>query len=144
MNTASPGERDLQKLLEAMRPELEPEIFVFCTLPDGEPVPAHLQPLHIFREREGLSLIVKQSAAEKTGLAAQFPSRQITLTVHSSLHAVGFLAVIAAALAAEGISVNVLSAFHHDHLFVPADRAEDAMRILERLATHAHTPLPDQ
>ena len=34
-------------------------------------------------------------------------------------------------LAAAGISVNAVSAFHHDHLFVPEDRAEEALRLLQ-------------
>jgi hypothetical protein len=54
----------------------------------------------------------------------------ITLNVFSALDAVGFLAAVTARLANAGISVNPVSGFHHDHLFVPADRAEEAMRLL--------------
>lgn len=54
----------------------------------------------------------------------------ITLTVHSNLNAVGFLAAVAAKLAEHQISVNVVSAFYHDHLFVPDEKAEQAMQIL--------------
>ena len=55
----------------------------------------------------------------------------ITLSVHSSLEAVGFLAAITARLANAGISVNAVSAFHHDHLFVPEHRASEALRLLQ-------------
>lgn len=58
----------------------------------------------------------------------------VTLTVHSALDAVGFLARISTALAAQGIACNVVSAFHHDHLFVPRDRLEAAMQVLDRLS----------
>ncbi|EKD51400.1 MAG: hypothetical protein ACD_62C00265G0006 [uncultured bacterium] len=58
----------------------------------------------------------------------------ITLTVHSGLDAVGFLARISTALAEAGISLNAVSAFYHDHLFVPVDRAGEAMVALERLS----------
>ena len=58
----------------------------------------------------------------------------ITLNVHSSLEAVGFLAAITARLAAAGMGVNPVSAYFHDHLFVPADRVDEAMAILEGLA----------
>ncbi len=68
------------------------------------------------------------------GLAASFRCRMITLTVHSSLEAVGFLAAVTARLARAGMGVNPVSAFHHDHLFVPADRADEAMEILRQLA----------
>ncbi len=44
--------------------------------------------------------------------------------------AIGFLAAVTAHLAESGIAVNAVSAFHHDHLFVPAARAEEAMRRL--------------
>ena len=42
---------------------------------------------------------------------------------------------MAAALAAEGISCNVVAALNHDHLFVPVDRADDAIAVLDRLQT---------
>jgi hypothetical protein len=50
---------------------------------------------------------------------------------------VGFLAAITASLAEAGISVNAVSAFYHDHLFVPVERAEDAKLLLQRLAGRA-------
>jgi hypothetical protein len=71
--------------------------------------------------------------AKALGLAHQFESRMVTLTVHSALDAVGFLARLSAALAAQGIACNVVSAFHHDHLFVPKDRLEAAMQVLDGL-----------
>jgi hypothetical protein len=47
---------------------------------------------------------------------------------------VGLTAAFAAALAREGISCNVIAGLHHDHLFVPWDRRDDALRALEALA----------
>ena len=61
----------------------------------------------------------------------------ITLNVHSSLEAVGFLAAITARLAAAGMGVNPVSGFYHDHLFVPAERAAEAMEILSRMVAEA-------
>lgn len=58
----------------------------------------------------------------------------ISLMAHSSLDAVGFLAAITAKLAAAGISVNPVSAFYHDHLFVPFDKAEMAMNLLSEFS----------
>jgi hypothetical protein len=58
----------------------------------------------------------------------------VTLNIHSSLEAVGFLAAITTRLAAAGMGVNPVSAFYHDHLFVPADRAEEALDLLRQLA----------
>ena len=128
------GERDLTTLLQSMKPEMQEGVFVFCTLPEGKAIPASLEPVHIFREREGTAFVVRREEADAAGLPYQFASRLITLTVHSSLEAVGFLAAITAPLAEAGISVNAVSAFYHDHLFVPVERAEDAQLVLQKLA----------
>lgn len=124
------AERDLAALLRHMKPELRPGIFVFCTIAPNERIPAALDPLLMFREQEGTTLVILREEAEAAGLRYAFPSRLITLTVHSALDAVGFLAAITSRLAAAGISVNAVSAFHHDHLFVPADRADEALMLL--------------
>jgi len=130
------GETDLGALLRNMTAELVPGVFVFVTLPDRA-VPPSLTPRMIFQEAEGTTLIVLQSEAEAARLEYEFPCRMITLNVHSALEAVGFLAVIATALAGEGMGVNPVAGFYHDHLFVPQDRADDALRILARMATEA-------
>jgi len=88
-----------------------------------------------FREAEGTTVVMRREEADLHGLPHQFASRLITLTVHSSLDAVGFLAAITARLAAAGISVNAVSAFYHDHLFVPEHRAEEALGLLQNIAT---------
>lgn len=60
---------------------------------------------------------------------------RITLTIYSSLDAVGLTAAVAGALADRGISANVVAAFHHDHLFVPWDRRDEAMALLRMLSS---------
>jgi len=117
-----------------MRPVLQPGVFVFATLPDGEAVPDGVDPVMVFREREGRTLILRDVDATAAGIPSQFPSRMITLEVHSSLEAVGFLAAITTALAAAGMGVNPVSGYFHDHLFVPVERADEAMGVLARLA----------
>lgn len=61
----------------------------------------------------------------------------LTCAVHSSLEAVGFMAVLATALAESGISANPVSGWFHDHLFVPVHRAEEAVRVLEGVRERA-------
>ncbi|QQN61904.1 ACT domain-containing protein [Bradyrhizobium diazoefficiens] len=129
-----PAERGLAALLKHMKPELRPGIFVFCTIAANESIHSALDPLLTFREQEGTTLVILREEAEAVGLRQTFASRLITLTVHSALDAVGFLAAVTARLAETGISVNAVSAFHHDHLFVPADRAEDAMAVLREIS----------
>jgi len=124
------GERNLSKLLENIRPEMQDGVFVFCSLPQGQSLLTNITPISLFREREGTAFVVRREEAERAGLSYEFPSRLITLTVHSALDAVGFLAAITSRLAEACISVNPISGFYHDHLFVPEKRADDALRLL--------------
>ena len=128
------AERELDALLRHMMPELRPGTYVFCTLPPSESIPATVTPLLTFHEQEGTTLVILREEAEAEGLSYAFPSHLITFTVHSALDAVGFLAAITTRLAAAGISVNAVSAFHHDHLFVPDDRADEAMALLQDMS----------
>ncbi|MBZ9921508.1 MULTISPECIES: ACT domain-containing protein [unclassified Mesorhizobium] len=133
------GETDLKTLLASMMPQLIAGIHVFATLPAGVSVPEGLEAVMLFRECEGTTLILPEDEAQAAGLEAVFRCRMITLNIHSSLEAVGFLAAITARLAAAGMGVNPVSAFYHDHLFVPVDRAEEAMRLLRELAAENRT-----
>jgi len=106
------GSTILNELLRTISATLVEGMFVFATLPDRA-VPHDLAPRMVFQEAEGTTVIVLQSEAEDFGLAYEFPSRMITLNVHSSLEAVGFMARIATALAAEGMGVNPVAGFFH-------------------------------
>jgi len=125
------SETDLATLIRSMSPRLLPGLFVFSS---ADAIPAGIDPVMTFREAEGMTLILTRDQAAAAGLPAAFPSRMITLEIVSSLEAVGFLAAITAELARAGIAVNPVSAFHHDHLFVPGARAEEAMAILRAMA----------
>jgi hypothetical protein len=129
-----PGENNLAKLLQNMKPEMHAGVFVFCSIPLDEKIPAALAPILSFREQEGMTLVVRREEAAQAGISGQFASRLITLTVHSSLDAVGFLAAITGRLAEAGISVNAVSAYYHDHLFVPEHRADEALRLLQEMS----------
>ena len=130
-------ESNLQKLLATMKPELQPGEYVFASVAVDDSNIAQDSIVGWFRESEGITLIVERSAAIAAGLEFSFPSRMITLTVHSSLEAVGFLALITKRLAAAGISVNAISAYYHDHLFVPHQKADQAMHILHTIMEEA-------
>lgn len=134
------GESDLGTLLASMRPKLLPGIFAFATVEHGTAPPPGVDAVMSFREAEGQTLIVRADQAAAAGLATTFRCRMITLDIHSSLQAVGFLAAITARLAAAGMGVNPVSAFYHDHLFVPEDRAQEAMDVLAALSASALPP----
>jgi len=89
-----------------------------------------LQPISCYQEQEGLSLLLSKSAADSAGLSYSSVFCGITLSVHSSLDAVGFTAAVAKKLARNGISANVIAAHYHDHVFVPADKAKLALALL--------------
>lgn len=126
------GIRDVKTLLKTMKPELQDGEWVFCTKAEQELNSLKLKPLLIFQEKEGTTVIVAKQEAFKHALPFQGIWALITLTVHSDLFAIGFLEAILQKLAAAGISVNVVSAFYHDHLFVPWEKREEAMKILEK------------
>jgi hypothetical protein len=136
------GERDLRTLLRHMTPQLQPGSFVFCSFA-GDHLPTGLTPIATFREVEGLSTVVTLNEAPRAGVPYQFESALITLTVHSSLDAVGFLAAVSAVLAGAGIPCNAVAAYHHDHLFVPRDMAQRALDLLVEVAA-APTQIPDR
>jgi hypothetical protein len=127
------GETDLSTLVAGMRPELREGEFFFCVLRTPGELPPGVA-LGTFAEDEGITAIVPRADAERAGLLGAGPFRAITLTVHSSLGAVGFTAIVSRALSDAGIPANIIAAFHHDHLFVPADRAGDALHVLRRLS----------
>lgn len=134
------GETNLTRLLSSMQPTLREGEYVFCTLPT---LAGHdLDPIGFFKEEEGLTVILSRHQAEAAGLPYSAVFAMITLSVHSGLEAVGFLAAIATRLASRGISVNPVSAFYHDHLFVPAAQAETAIALLHELAAESNTSSP--
>jgi hypothetical protein len=131
------GQRDLHALLKTMTPVLQEGEYVFCTLSEAEFACLSERPLGMFREAEGITVILRWDQAMEANLAVGPRWRLITLSVHSDLEAVGFLAAIATALAAVNISVNAVSAYFHDHLFVPSPGAEVALQRLMELSHQA-------
>lgn len=123
---------DLQGMLQQLQPTLHPGVYVFCTLPADADV-AQLQALAIVREAEGITLVLREEDAAAAGLSALFRAAWISLQVHSDLAAVGLTAALAGALAEQGIACNIMAGVHHDHLFVPTERAADALAALQAL-----------
>ena len=125
---------NLIELLKGMKPELADGEFVFCTISEIQLAQFKINPLLTFKEKEGITIIIEKKTADKNSLPYRNSWSWIVLTVHSDLLAVGFLARITNELAKAGISVNAVSAYYHDHLFVPTQKANEAMKLLEKLA----------
>ena len=124
------GITDLDQLLSSIQPKLSDGEFVFCTVEGDLQNYTELKPLASFIEAEGLTLVLEKAIAEKSGIDFEGVYRQITLTVHSSLEAVGLTAAVSTKLASKGISANVIAAYYHDHIFVPASKANAALAAL--------------
>ena len=120
------GERNLDMLLKTMQPLLMDGKWVFRTSADSFDAATLETAILMFREPEGVT-IISPATPNHDGLPVW---AMITLSIHSSLEAVGFLAAITTALAAIDIPVNAVSAYYHDHIFVPYERRDDAMECL--------------
>lgn len=125
------GEKELEVLLKSMKPELQQGEFVFCSVDLEVFRSLEIEPRCIFWEIEGVTLILPKEEADTLSLKYRYVSRMITLNIHSNLEAVGFLAAITSKLASHGMSVNPVSAYYHDHLFVASKHAEKAMELLQ-------------
>ena len=125
---------DLPTLLRTLAPVLHVDEWVFCWFA-ADDARAHADAaLASVREDGGVSLVLPRERARAHGLPDAPAFRCLTLTVHSSLEAVGLTAAVATALAARGIAANVVAGARHDHLFVPAARADEALAALRALA----------
>ena len=127
------GEKNLDTLLKKMKPEQNVGDFVFCKVQNLNSLTVE-DPILVFKEQEGTTVIIKKELADALNLEYSFIAAWITLTVHSSLEAVGLTAAFSTALANEGISCNVVAAFYHDHIFVDKSVVEKAMEILNKFS----------
>ena len=137
------GETDLSRLLATLSPTLQEGEFYFASLRpqrgcDALADAARAAAIGTFREAEGLSLILPAAHTElPDGAARSTTQRLISLEVHSSLEAIGLTAIVSQRLAELSISCNVVAAFHHDHIFVSADKADAAVDALRGIQADA-------
>jgi uncharacterized protein len=117
-------------LLRGMEPVLDARPYGFGLWAGGA---LALAPFATVAEAEGLTVIAPLDDLEGAGMVSD-PWARISLTIHSDLAAVGLTAAFARALAEAGVSTNVIAGLHHDHIFVPWDRREEARVALKALA----------
>ena len=127
------GETDLDKLLKTMKPRHHAGDFVFCTVSDITHINL-TDILFLFKEDEAFTVVLPKQEADNLNLSYSFIAAWITLTVHSSLQAIGFTAAYSKALSENGISCNVVSAFYHDHIFVNKNDMSKAMKTLDKFS----------
>ncbi len=130
------GETDLDALLRDLSPMLADEKHGFATIAIGQGWPQGLVPVATFAEAEGASVIALSSILEGIGLDFEGDWAKITIGAQSALESVGLTARIAGVLAENDISANIVAAYHHDHIFVPWEKRDDAMAALQSLSAN--------
>jgi uncharacterized protein len=123
------GRSNYSSLIRSMKPVMNEGEYVYCTLSEDSTMDIR-KTICTFHEKEGLTIILPRAVADDMKLNYSFVACWITLTVHSSLEAVGITAAVSKALAEANISCNAVAAYFHDHIFVAKKDAERAMRIL--------------
>jgi hypothetical protein len=128
----------LQDLIRQLSPKLDSSTYVYCTVPHARYGELEkLKPIVSIAELEGLTLVIPLEQAQAEGLDYYRVFRRITLEGHSSLEALGLTSVVTSLLAERGITTNVIAGFYHDHMFVPSERTDEAMKALKELASQA-------
>jgi len=118
-----------------MKPTLNSGEYIFASVTDEKLREIeNTKIIGLFRETEGVTVIVNREYGESINLKFDFVAAWITLTVHSSLEATGLTAAFADALAKANISCNVVAAYFHDHIFVPFEKADVAIETLNNLS----------
>jgi len=126
--------RERQAMLAGMTPVLKDGLYIFGSTDDPAIIAAAaIDSLATFREEEGTALVLREAEAARHGFDRSMPMRRIVLEVFSALDGVGLTAAVATALADEGIPCNMIAAYHHDNVFVPAEMADRAVAILEEV-----------
>lgn len=115
-----------------LAPRLNPGTFAFVMVSAAAELDG-LDVVATMREDEGLTGVVPVDQAEARGLTPLFRAAWITCSANTALDAVGITARFAKALAAADIACNVIAGVCHDHVFVPVERAADAVDVLCRM-----------
>lgn len=111
---------------------LMPGVYVYCSLPRGTDL-AGVDPAATIMEPEGISVVLREQEAVARGWKVLFRAAWIQFGLVSALDAVGLTAAVSAALAEAGIGCNMVAGAYHDHVFVPVERAAEALDLLNEL-----------
>ena len=123
----------LSTLLANLSPQLNEGKYVFVTTELINHVPL-TEIISLIQEDEGFSLILKKEVADRLNLQYSYVASWITLSLPTSLDAVGLTAAFSNELAENKISCNVVSGFYHDHIFVDHKDTKAALSVLNSMS----------
>jgi uncharacterized protein len=127
-----PGMTDLTEMLKSLEPVMDEKEYLFISVNSFNQKSIE-DSWAVIKEDEGYTLILPDNAEMNADFMNEPRFRKITLSVHSSLTAVGLTARISTELAKYSISANVVAGYFHDHIFVQTEKAEKALAVLKNL-----------
>ena len=123
----------LSTLLANLSPQLNEGKYVFVTTELINHVPL-TEIISLIQEDERFSLILKKEVADRLNLQYSYVASWITLSLPTSLDAVGLTAAFSNELAKNKISCNVVAGFYHDHIFVGHKDTKAALSVLNSMS----------
>lgn len=126
-------DNNIYTLLANLSPQLNEGKYVFVTTELINHVPL-TEIISLIQEDEGFSLILKKEVADRLNLQYSYVASWITLSLSTSLDAVGLTAAFSNELAKNKISCNVVAGFYHDHIFVDHKDTKAALSVLNSMS----------
>ncbi|NPD47358.1 ACT domain-containing protein [Lentimicrobium sp. S6] len=126
-------ELDINYVLKNLSPQLKKGVFVFCSIDHVKNIKEENIMASIV-ETEGRTIVLKKEIADSLKLPYSVTMNWITLNVNSSLELVGLSAIISKKFTDHHISCNLMAGYYHDHIFVPEEDSNMAIKLLHELS----------